>query len=1477
MAALQSPFNLSRPAQSLCLRGSKNFLKFFTRQLLILLIFIFAFAPATYAVDGCSSTSFKVATSINLDTFVAAVASADLNNDGRMDLVVAPLNASREIVVLLGRGGSEGFGPPISFPIGGDPRHVSIGDLNGDGKPDLVVTLDGFSDPIGGRFVILLNDGTGKFSVQSEFLLEGIPSRSVLSDINNDGRLDIIAGLFNGTDQGRVAVLLGTGTGFFVHATQSPIPTFSRNSAAVVIGDFNEDGNRDFAVPGRLVGVEIWLGFREEGIPIFGPGPTVVTGNSPQWLTVADFNADSHLDLLADDRVVLATGTGGFSPAIVSQFAENSVSSFAADVNNDTHVDVVSSGQRGITIMLGNGTGNLTRGQSYISGAMIFGSSSTALGDFNQDGKVDLAATQPNGIGILDGDGTGAFNDGLRYDTHAPGMRDMVGADFNNDGKQDFAIIGPGFGGVQNPGGSAVEVALGDGSGLFTRKSLTSFGVVLLTSVTTADFNSDGKLDLAVTKGSDGNISILFNDGTGGFPADGFSVPSVAVSSALSVIKAADFNNDTKADLIVIVPNTNTYVVLLGTGTGTFTNIGGGPLQGGFQVLDDLDVGDFNGDSKLDLAIVRVGSNVVHALQGDGTGHFSDYAVALLTGDPVSVVVRDLNGDGKHDIAVSHSPIEDFVRQGFITVLISNGTNGFNAATNYRTGSPGMLGSGDFNADNKPDLVVSSGAIIFGTDTNGVTFLNNKGNGEFNAPVNVTTAHVSDQVLVADYNNDGKDDVAVSHQVSNVGILLNNFTAAQPCLSINDASVTETDTGTVNAVFTVSLSEASTQTVRVNYFTTPTALVSFGSDATKGVDFEHVAETLTFLPGETTKTINVAVKGDLLDEIDQVFHVILTTPINAAISDGKGLGTIVDNDSPPTISINDATGVEGTGFFSQHFVIFTLTLSAPSENHVFADFSLTPGTASSNVDYLDVSNFASFPAGTVTTTIAVPVVPDNIFEPDETFSLNLSDPTNGTIADGLGVGTITNDDPLPIISISSSSVRTEGAAGTSGNAQFDVFLSNPSSQTITVSFATANGTATAGSDYVATSGTLTFNPGETSKSIPVQVTGDNVDETDENYVVTLSSPTNAMIGAVQGVGTIVDDDGPTLSIGSASVIEGHSGFVDAVFTVTLSATTPQPILVNYATSSGTATSNIDFQRVISNTLIIPAGATSATLDVRVFGDFEIEPDEQFTVTLQNPINASIAVAQGTGTIVNDDSAGKLQLSSQTFAVGEDIGSAVITVNRVDGATGIVTVNFATSNGTATAGSDYTATSGTLTFLQGETSKTFSIPIANDNVLETSETLNLTLSNPTGGATLGTPSTATLTINIPSLILVLDPAGPVAQQAAALDSLLLMRDPFPVIQALDLLNPGTDRNTRVILFVANLQLAPGDAASIVKVNLFDSIGQSHDVNAEDVRLASVPDFMQVTFRLPNNLRAGVVVIKVKSRDLESNVGTIRIRN
>ena len=1437
----------------------------FTRQLLFSLIytvtFSVAFTPATYAVDGCSSAGFKVATSIVLESPPFGVATADFNGDGHLDLVAIPNSSISSVTVLYGRGGTEKFGPPTDFPAGARAETVDVADINGDGKPDVVATLDSFAQPLG-RMSILLNDGTGKFAAPKIVSMQGDPNRPVFGDVNNDGKLDIVTGLFTGTTDGRVAVLLGDGAGNFSQAPNSPFSTLSRNSAAVVIGDFNEDGKRDLAVPGPQSGVDILLG---DGTGAFAAGVnTPINGAFSFFLTGGDFNGDGHLDLLSEFRIILGTGTGSFSAPIVVDLPDNTFSALARDLNNDGHLDLVASSTAGLTILLGNGTGNMVRGKSYTSGVADFG-------DFNEDGKLDIAGFNTMGIAILDGDGTGAFHDALSYQTSLQGMRNMVAGDFNNDGKQDFAIIGPGF--IQIPGGGRVEVVLGDGTGGFTRKSITNFGFFVPSAITTADFNNDGKLDLAVTTAAQGRVSILFNDGTGGFPTDGQAAPFVSVGFQPSTIKPIDINNDSKTDLIVIRRSTNSYFVLLSSGGGVFTDIGGGPIPTtpfAFVFSDDLATGDFNGDGKVDFAVVMSSDSFVTIFTGNGSSQFTNYATVDIPGTPISVVVKDFNGDGKDDIAVSNSELNN----KYVSVAINNGAQGFNPPTHYPTDGAGILGIGDFNSDSKPDLTVSSGRFLVGGLLDGIAVLTNKGNGEFNAPVNFSAGPVSDYLAVADFNNDGKDDVVVSQSQGSVALLLNNFTASLPCLSIDDVTVTETDTGTTNATFTVKLSSASAQTVRVNYFASQVALLT--TSATPGADFENVPGTLTFLPGETTQTITIPVKGDLIDEVDQLFSVTLTTPLNAFISDGKGTGTILDNDSGPAISINDVTVTEGNGF-PQQSATFTVSVSTPSEKPITVDVALAAGTATANVDFFTFSFPLGIVPGAASTTFTVSIIGDIIFEADETFFVNLSNATEATIADAQGQGTIANDDPQPGISIAASAFRAEGPAGTNSNATFEVKLSNPSHQTITVAYATANGTATAGSDYTAASGTVTFNPGETTKSIAVEVLGDNTDETNETFVVNLSNATNASIAAAQGVGTILDDDGPTVSINSISVTEGQFGFTNAVFTVTLSGPSVQDVFVQYVTAESTATSNVDFQRIFGFTLVIPAGSTSGTITVRVFADLAIEPDEQFFVNFQNAVNATIGNGQGTGTIVNDDSAGKLQFSSQTYNTTEDIGTMVITVSRVDGATGSVSVNYATSNGTATAGSDYTAASGTLNFIHGETSQSFSIPIVNDSVFEPDETVNLTLSNPTGDGTLGTPTTATLTIKPPPLLIVLDESGPGSHQATAFDSVFLLRDPFPVISPFNFFISGSDRNTRVTVFVANLQLAPGDVASSIKVNLFDSNGQSHDVDAEDMRVLPVANFMQVTFRLPDNLRPGVCVVKIRGpHDQESNAATIRIQ-
>ena len=273
-----------------------------------------------------------------------------------------------------------------------------------------------------------------------------------------------------------------------------------------------------------------------------------------------------------------------------------------------------------------------------------------------------------------------------------------------------------------------------------------------------------------------------------------------------------------------------------------------------------------------------------------------------------------------------------------------------------------------------------------------------------------------------------------------------------------------------------------------------------------------------FLPAGTTGPFTVTVTAANINSdgvpnnassLDQDFALVIYNATTAAAT--------------PTLSIGNATMTEGNAGTVN--AVFTATLSAASTQTVTAQFATADGTATAGSDYVTAVGTLTFNAGETSKTVTVLVNGDTQVEPDETFFVNLSAPTNATIAAGQGVGTILNDDvaPLPTLSIGNATV-TEGNAGTVVNAVFTINLSTASTQTVTVNFATANGTATAGSDYQVIGGTLTFNAGETSKTIVVRVRGDTIVEPNETFFVNLSVPTNATIAAGQGVGTILNDD-----------------------------------------------------------------------------------------------------------------------------------------------------------------------------------------------------------------------------------------------------------------------------------------------------------------------------------------------------------------
>ena len=523
---------------------------------------------------------------------------------------------------------------------------------------------------------------------------------------------------------------------------------------------------------------------------------------------------------------------------------------------------------------------------------------------------------------------------------------------------------------------------------------------------------------------------------------------------------------------------------------------------------------------------------------------------------------------------------------------------------------------------------------------------------------------------------------------------------ATPALSIADAvNVAEGR----DAVFRVTLRPASNHVVSVAYAT-------MDGTAVADADYTPVTGTLRFEPRETTKTIRVPVLLDTMTEQSETFTVELSNPGGSTLADPIGVGTI-RADPAPGLRIGDATPVaEGDE------AVFTVTLTPPGEQVVTVDYTTVDGTAIADEDYTATSGTLRFAPGDTSKTIRVPVLEDATAEPVETFTVVLSNPAGTNVVHDTGVGTIT-DEGVPGLSIADAPTVAEG-----DDAVFPVTLSPASSQVVTVAYATQDGTAVADSDYTATSGTLRFEPGETMQTIRVPTRRDAIAEPSESFTVELSDPAGTTITDATGVGTIADEGLPALSIADApTVAEGG----DAVFPVTLSPASSQVVTVAYTTQDGTAVADSDYTAT-SGTLRFEPGETMQTIRVPTRRDAIAEPSESFTVELSDPVGTTITNASGVGTIAADAMPGLSITDAAPVAEG---GEATFTVSLSPASSELVTVAYATQDGTAVAGSDYTAASGTLKFEPGVTSHTIRVAILDDAATEPTETFTVELSDP----------------------------------------------------------------------------------------------------------------------------------------------------
>ena len=563
-----------------------------------------------------------------------------------------------------------------------------------------------------------------------------------------------------------------------------------------------------------------------------------------------------------------------------------------------------------------------------------------------------------------------------------------------------------------------------------------------------------------------------------------------------------------------------------------------------------------------------------------------------------------------------------------------------------------------------------------------------------------------------------------------------------PALAIAAANATEGD-GVLR--FTVSLSGPSGAVVTVAYETED-------GTAKVGSDYQAASGRLTFLAESTaTQRIEVRLLDDQVDESGEWFTVWLSDPQGAPLAAATATGTIQDDDARALV-------VEPPELF---------VTEGASES-----YQVTLG---------------SRPTATVTVTVSVADAPELSMEPErlvfeparwsEAQEVTLSaEQDEDALADAAVVVTHTATGggyegvaaPAVTVTIVEDDMATlaMAAAQASEDARriaFAVTLSLASDEVVTVNYATGSSgdTATEGQDYMRASGMLRFPARSTAaQTVEVTVTDDRRDEDTETLTVTLSGAVNSQLAGggatLTATGRIEDDDAqPVLSIGGGSLTEAAGGG-DMQFDVRLDAVSGRTVAVQYAPADVTATGGRDYT-ALSGTLTFGAGTIVRTVTVPIIDDTLDEPEEQFTVTLQRAVNATVGTATGTGTITDNDAAPELSIGDGRLTEGA--GGSMRFAVRLDTASGrTVTVEYATADGTATAGSDYTSASGALIFLAGTTTAAVEVTILDDSEDEESETFTVMLSG-ASGATLADAS-ATGTIADDGDTTTGDPADPI---------------------------------------------------------------------------------------------------------------------
>jgi concanavalin A-like lectin/glucanase superfamily protein/Calx-beta domain-containing protein len=582
-------------------------------------------------------------------------------------------------------------------------------------------------------------------------------------------------------------------------------------------------------------------------------------------------------------------------------------------------------------------------------------------------------------------------------------------------------------------------------------------------------------------------------------------------------------------------------------------------------------------------------------------------------GTPSTTTVTITDNDTAPTLSIDSVSVSEGAGNAVFTVTQSAATER-TTTFRYDTADGTAVAPGDYTA-----AVNGLGTITAGNTTTTISI-----------PINNDVIYEGNETFTVTLSNQmfGTDRVSTpSGTISNVGTATIQDNEGAPTVQFSSATYSVNENGGMVTI-TVTKTGATELSASVNYGT------SDGS-ATQPADYTQTSGTLTFLPNQTSKTFDVPIFNDGTFEGNEDFSVALSSPSGATLgSPSSATVTIIEDDALPLVQFSAANYNvnEGAGT-----VTVTVTKTGTTVLPSTVNYATSDGSATQPADYTQTSGMLTFLPNDTSKTFTVPISPDTVYEGNETFNITLSMPVGASLGSpNPATVTIVEDDAAPAFSINDVS-HNEGDASTTSYA-FTVTKTGSTAVNATVDYATANGTATAPSDYTAIPTTgLTFLPNETTKTVTVMVNGDTTYETDETFTVELSNAGNATISDANGAGTIVNDDAaPVFTIDDVTQNEGNSSTTAFTFTITKTGSTAVSSSVTYETVNGSATAPSDFTAIAPTLLTFAPAETSKQVTVLVNGDSSVEPDEMFTVHLSTPTDATISDADGTGTITNDD-------------------------------------------------------------------------------------------------------------------------------------------------------------------------------------------------------------------------------------------------